>query len=150
MNEELHSTPETAPATDRAPSETELRYFYFGFLRSLTRYRSMTIIGWLVVVVGCLSFPVGWSVGRSGGIIEIVLSCATIVAGLGLVSQSISSLESYLKIALPFTFNGDRHPFVHEVVDIMKDVDDGGWQEAYAAIRKMEDLRTKYDLPPLR
>lgn len=150
MTDQANFPQEPTIAADKTPSEAELRYFYFGFYRSLSRYRSLTIIGWVVVVIGCLSFPVGWSVGRPGGIIDIALSCATIVAGLGLVSQSISSLESYMKITLPFTFNDGQHPLVHDAVDIMKDVDEGGWQEAYAAIRKMEDLQKKYGLPPLR
>jgi hypothetical protein len=36
-----------------------------------------------------------------------------------------------------------------EIIEIMKDVDEGGWQEAYAAIDRMEALRTKYGLPAL-
>ncbi len=149
MIDQEKSPHEPGLAADITLSDGELRYFYFGFHQTLKRYRSMTFIGWLVVVIGCVSFPVGWSMGRHGGIIDIVLSCATIGAGLGLVSQSISLLETYMKIALPFAFNGGHHPLVHEVIDIMRDVDDGGWQEAYAAIRKVEDLQAKYGLPPL-
>jgi len=131
-------------------SDAELRYYYLGFHKVLKRYRTITIIGWMVVVIGCVSFPVGWSVGRPGGLIEIALSCSTVVAGLGLVSQSISSLEAYVRIVLPFAHNGEQHPMIHEVVEIMKNVDDGGWQEAYAAIRKMEELQPKYSLPALK
>ena len=29
----------------------------------------------------------------------------------------------------------------------MKDVDSGGWREARAAVMRMNELRTKYDLP---
>ena len=130
-------------------SDGELRYYYSGFYKALKRYRTMTIIGWSVVAIGCASFPVGWSVGRPGGLIEIALSCATVVAGLGLVSQSISSLEAYLRIALPFPHNGGQHPMVYEIVEIMKDVDEGVWQEAYAAIRKMEELKARFEVPPL-
>jgi hypothetical protein len=131
------------------PSGTELRYYYFGFYKALKRYRVMTIVGWLVVAIGCASFPMGWSVGRSSGLIEIALSCATVVAGLGLVSQSVSSLEAYLRIVLPFDRNGEQHPMVYEVAEIMKDVDEGGWQEAYAAIERVERLQEQHGLPPL-
>ena len=131
-------------------SDAELRYYYLGFHKALKRYRAITIIGWIVVVIGCVSFPVGWSVGRPGGLIEIALSCATVVAGLGLVSQSISSLDAYIRIVLPFAPNGEQHPVIHEVVEIMKDVDDGGWQEAYVAIKKMEELQSKYALPVVK
>ena len=143
------SMPEPVPVVPAQLSDAELRYYYFGFHRTLRRYRTITIIGWVVVAVGCVSFPVGWSAGRAGGIIDIALSCATVVAGLGLVSQSISSLDAYMRIVLPFAHNGEQHPMIHEVVEIMRDVDDGGWQEAYAAIRKMEELGSKYGLPAL-
>jgi len=138
------ASPATTPLSDN-----DLRYYYFGFHKALKRYRLMTIIGWVVVAIGCVSFPVGWSVGRPSGLIEIVLSCATVVAGLGLVSQSISSLESYMRISLPFVHDGEQHPMLFEIVEIMKDVDEGGWQEAYAAIDRMEALRAKHGLPAL-
>jgi hypothetical protein len=141
---------ESSPIPSELLSDAELRYYYFGFHEALKRYRTITIIGWMVVVIGCVSFPVGWSVGRPGGIVDIALSFATVVAGLGLVWQSISSLDAYIRIVLPFVHNGEQHPMIHEVAEIMKDVDDGGWQEAYAAIRKMEDLQSKYGLPALR
>ena len=136
-------------AVPKPLSDAELRYYYLGFHKALKRYRAITIIGWIVVVIGCVSFPVGWSVGRPGGLIEIALSCATVVAGLGLVSQSISSLDAYIRITLPFAQNGEQHSVIHEVVEIMKDVDEGGWQEAYAAIMKIEELGTRLGLPKL-
>lgn len=107
------------------------------------------MVGWVVVLIGCVSFPVGWNIGRLGGIVDIALSCATIVAGLALVSQSVSSLESYLKIGLPSIHNGEQHTVVHEVAAVMKDVDDGGWREAFAAIEKIEELGKQHGLPPL-
>jgi len=138
-----------AVAAPKLLSEAQLRYYYLGFHKALKRYRTITIVGWIVVAIGCVSFPVGWSVGRPGGLLEIALSCATVVAGLGLVSQSISSLDAYIRITLPFAHNGEQHPMIHEVVEIMKDVDDGGWQDAYTAIMKIEDLGTRFGLPKL-
>ena len=140
---------EATPVVPTLLSEAELRYYYLGFHRALKRYRTITIIGWTIVVIGCASFPVGWSVGRPAGLIEIALSCATVVAGLGLVSLSISSLDAYIRITLPFAQNGEQHPVIHEIVEIMKDVDAGGWQEAYAAITKIEELGTRFGLPQL-
>lgn len=148
--DQTHPTQQTAATQLNALTDAELRYYYFGFHKALKRYRTITIIGWIVVVMGCVSFPVGWSVGRPGGLIEIVLSCATVVAGLVLVSQSISALDAYIRITLPFTHNGEQHSMIHEVIEIMKDVDDGGWQEAYAAVQKMEGLQSKYGLPALK
>ena len=133
----------------KPPSDIELRFYYFGFFNSLKRYRTTTMLGWLVVAIGCASFPLGWSLGRPGGIIDIFLSCGVIVSGLGLVWQGIVTLEGYVRIALPGGHNGESHPLVHRVLEIMKEVDEGGWQEAYAAIHKVGDLRTQYSLPPL-
>ena len=131
-------------------SESEVRYYFTGFYKALRRYRLLTMVGWIVVVIGCASFPVGWSVGRPGGLVEIVLSCATTFAGLGLVWQSISSLEAYIRIAIPAQHNGERHPVVIRILEIMLDVDEGGWQEAHAAIRRLEELQPTFSLPPLR
>ena len=131
------------------PSNIELRFYYFGFVKALKRYKTTTILGWLIAAIGCASFPLGWSMGRPGGIVEIALSCAVIVSGLGLVWQGIVTLEGYIRIALPGGNDGMQHPMVHQVLEIMKEVDDGGWQEAYAAIGKVEALTEAYALPPL-
>ena len=148
MNQPDSEHHQTSPAV-RSLSDIELRFYYSGFFKALKRYRTITIIGWLVVGIGCVSFPVGWSLGRPNGIIEIGLSCATIVAGLGLVWQGIVTLERYVRIALPCDHNGEQHPLIHRILEIMKDVDEGGWQDAYAAIRKVEQLGVEFSLPPL-
>ena len=137
------------PRASKPLSESELRYYYFGFYRMLKKYRTTTLIGWMIVVIGGASLPVGWSVGRPGGVIEIALSCATVAAGLVLVSQSISCLEAYIRIVLPSQHNGEQHALIHEVLLIMRDVDEGGWQEAHAAIKKMQEMEKTYGLPPL-
>jgi len=131
-------------------SDSEVRYYFTGFYKILKRYRQMTVLGWIIVAIGCLSFPVGWSVGRAGGLIEILLSCSTIVAGLAVVWQSVSSLEAYIRIAVPARDDGERHPAVMQALEIMHDVDEGGWQEAHAAIRRLEELQVTYSLPPLQ
>lgn len=136
------------PQMSKPITDGELRYYYSGFLRVLRRSRRVTVIGWMIVAAGCASFPIGWSMGRPGGVVEIVLSCATIVAGIMVVWQSVSSLEMYIRIVPPLAQNGEQHAFVHDVVEIMKDVDEGGWQETHAAIRRLEELQVKYGLPP--
>ena len=145
--DEISST--QPPGSPKPLSESELRYYYFGFYRTLRKYRTTTLLGWVIVAWGCASFPVGWSLGRPGGVIEILLSCATVAAGLILVSRNISCLESYLKITLPSVHEGTEHPMVHEIIDMMRDVDEGGWQEARAAMKKMLEMEKAYSLPPL-
>lgn len=141
--------PSQQPEAVLAPTMAELRYYYFGFYKALKNYRTMTLLGWSVVATGCACSFLVINAGRNLGPFGIVLTAAVIIAGLGLVWQSISTLESYLRIALPSVHEGDQSPVVVRVEEIMKEVDDGGWQEAYAAIRKLEELRTTYELPPL-
>jgi hypothetical protein len=133
--------------------ESELQFYYFGLYAVLKRYRTSSILGWLVVLLGGISIPLGWSVGRAHGILDLALSACTIVAGLALVSHTIASLESYVRIPFPTSPQeaevNDRSLFIDEIVLIMKDIEEGGWQEAYAAIQKMEELQSKYSLPPL-
>jgi hypothetical protein len=34
-------------------------------------------------------------------------------------------------------------------VQLLKEIEEGGWQEAYAAIQKLRDIGTAHGLPPL-
>jgi hypothetical protein len=128
-------------------NDAELQYYYFGFYRVLKRYRSTSILGWAIVFVGCASVPFGWNLGRTMGFIEVVLTLLTLLAGLAVVWQNISALEEYIHVPFPSLSNGELHERVElivEIKNIMKEVDNGGWQEAYAAIGKLELLRAKY------
>lgn len=142
-------TPSLQQEAVTPPTEIELRYYYFGFYKALKSYRTMTLLGWSVVATGCACGFLVINAGRSLGPFGFVLAAAVVVAGLGLVWQSISTLESYVRIILPPAPGETKPPFINDVAIIMKEVDDGGWQEAYGAIRKMEELRTTYELPPL-
>ena len=139
--------------TPAGPTSDELSFYYFGFYRVLTRYRVMTLVGWLVVAAGCASFFLAWNVGREHGLVDTLLACGCIVAGLALVQNSVASLSSY--VAVPFSSLRDdagsteQSPAVREVVTLMKDVEEGGWQEAYTAIRKLKELESTFGLPPL-
>jgi hypothetical protein len=138
----------SAPLTD-----DELRFYYFGLYAVLKRYRFMTLLGWFVVAVGVVSFMLAWDVGREHGVIDTMLACGCAIAGLALVQNSIASLSSY--VAVPFRSaevdagDAGKSPVVLEIVTLMKDVEDGGWQEAYAAIRKLKELESRYGLPSL-
>lgn len=130
-------------------TDDELQYFYFGFHRVLRRYRSTSILGWIIVLFGCISAPFGWNLGRPAGVIEVLLTVLTILAGLSLVWQNISALQEYIRISFPLSPSGEPEPARLEIQKIMREVDDGGWQEAYAAIAKLKDLQQKYGLPVL-
>jgi hypothetical protein len=109
----------------------------------------MSVLGWMIVLLACISIPFGWNVGRTMGFVEVVLTVLTVLAGLVLVWQNISALKEYIRIPfLPSAQPDDQQP-VSEIKKIMRDVDEGGWQDAYAAIGMLKELQSKYDLPKL-
>ena len=136
---------------DVMPTGAELRFYYFGLYGVLRRYKAMTILGWVIVSLGFASVPLSWRLGTPHGLVDTMLSAGTVVAGLAVVQQSIAALSSYLHV--PFSERPERtavpHPAVQQLEELMRDIDDGGWQEAYAAIEKLEQMQDAYGLPPL-
>lgn len=128
------------------PSTADLEFYYFGFYRILKRYRFTSLLGWAIVFLACLSIPLGWNTGRATDLIVITLTLLTVFAGLAVVWQNISALENYLRIPFPHT---NDEAFVGEIRELMKDVDSGGWQEAYEAIGRIKELQIKHSLPSL-
>lgn len=133
------------------PTEAELRYYYFGLYAVLRRYRTMTIVGWIVVALGLVSVPLSWRLGTPHGFMDTLLSAGTVIAGLAVVQQSVASLSSYLHV--PFgdrpDATADRPPAIRYIEELMRDVDEGGWQDAFAAIEKLEKMQDSYGLPQL-
>jgi hypothetical protein len=136
--------------SDSHDEDEELQFYYYGLFRALKRYRFATVLGWLIVVIGCASVPVGCNLVGTLSLIDLALSCSTLLSGLALVQQGISSLEAYITVPFP-AGDAQREPrvWVHELIQLMKDVDDGGWQEAMAAIRRMKDMAATHGLPAL-
>jgi hypothetical protein len=134
-----------------APTEGELGFYYFGLYTVLRRYRVMTVLGWTIVFLGLASLPLSWQFGTPHGLIDTLLSLGTVVAGLAVVQQSVASLSSYLHV--PFSSRPGAAsvspPAIQYIEEMMQDIDAGGWQEAYAAIAKLERMHETYDLPPL-
>ena len=131
---------------ETGPTESELEFYYFGFHRILKRFRSVTILGWVVVLIGAVSLPVGWKFGQPHGLMDVALSIATIFAGLVVVQQSVAALESYVNV--PFhkqeSSGEDIHPVLMEIRTLMKEIEEGGWWEANRGIRTIEEIGTKY------
>jgi hypothetical protein len=136
-----------------SPNHEELEFYYHGLYRALRRYRIMTIFGWIVVAVGIASIPMGWRSGQTHGLLDLALSGSTVLAGLALVQQSVAFLSAYLQVPFPTAAGGEVSDELSEVVreirQLMKDLDEGGWQEAYAAIGKLKEMQSRYGLPPL-
>jgi hypothetical protein len=133
------------------PTEAELGFYYFGLYTVLRRYRVMTILGWSIVLLGFASVPLSWRLGTPHGLMDTMLSVGTMVAGLAVVQQGVASLGSYLRV--PFSKRQETvtapHPAIQYIEELMREIDEGGWQEAYSAITKLEHLHDTYGLPPL-
>ena len=118
-------------------------YYLDGFLAALRRYRRATIAGWAVTAAGVLALPLGWSGGTPHGILDIAVSCAAAVGGIMLVEQSVGMLQAYCTV--PFHEAGPPEaplsPAAEELRALMDEVDRGGWQEAFAAIARLEQIR---------
>lgn len=132
-------------------TDAELQYFYVGFYNALKRYRSTSLLGWTIVLLGCVSIPLGWNWGRRDGIVDVSLTVMTILAGLVVVWQNITALEQYIRVPFPtgLETNPEVPSPISEIRNVMKEVDDGGWQEAYAALGRLREIQAKYSLPQL-
>lgn len=128
-----------------------MQFYYFGLYRALKRYRFATVLGWVIVFIGCASVPLGCELVGTHALTDLTLSCCTVVAGLTLVQQGISSLAEYINVPFPTDDGTGTIPRAHvdELVQLMKDVDEGGWQEAHAAIRTLKEMATTRGLPAL-
>jgi hypothetical protein len=128
----------------------ELEYFYHGFHRALQRYRSATMIGWVIVLAGVACIPLGWRTAGAHGLLDLAVCGAAIVAGLVVVSESVSFLHAYISVPFPVAGDADagRSAPVEDLRALMQEIDKGGWQEAYAAVRLLRVLGERHGLPP--
>lgn len=137
--------------TPSAPSPDQLEFYYHGFHRVLRRYRSATITGWVITFAGVAGIPLGWNAGRTHGLLDLLLCGCAIAAGLILVSEAVSFLGAYAAVpfppASPDTGSDGEPELVQEIRLLMKEVESGGWQEAYAAIGTLKALGLRHGLP---
>ncbi len=131
-------------------TDQQFQFYYRGLYSALKRYRAATILGWIVVLAGVAAVPLWWGTIGNHGLIDVVLSCCTITAGLALVSESVSFLTTYLTVPFPVPQadnGGDVVPeAVREIQVLMGDIEAGGWQDAYAGITKVRALAAQYGL----
>lgn len=128
----------------------ELEFYSHGFHRALKRFRGTTVFGWLLVLAGTAGIPFGWEFGRFHGSIDLALCGGTIIAGLVVVHQSIVSLSTYIRNPLAKQTGLDEGwappQWKIEITELMKEVDEGGWQEAYAAIAELRKIGMRHGL----
>lgn len=137
--------------TTDALNNSEIQFYYAGLYKVLKRYRFATILGWCIVAAGFAGFLVGWNVSGTIGLSVFLLPAITIAGGLTLVHQSVAFLESYTRISVPSGEEGEAEASAIrlEFQQLLKDIDNGGWQDAYAAIGKLKEMETRHGLPPL-
>lgn len=134
-------------------SEAELEYYYRGLYTVLRRYRAMTLLGWALVAAGFASVVLGWRYGMPHGLIDILLSGLTVAAGVAVVYQGVAALETYVRVPV-LSLQGkdgeeEASAVVKEILEIIREIDNGGWQEAYLAVRKLRELGVARGLPNL-
>ncbi len=136
---------------EQVMTESETAYYYHGLNRVLIRYRRVSVFGWGLVFATIVASPWGWNISEDGAALRVLLSALAILAGLTLVWQNITALEEYLRVPFPSSPHpATNHPAIEEIQLLMKEVDDGGWQDAYAAIAGLRAIGEKHGLPPLK
>ncbi len=139
--------------SDPAVRDAALQFYYSGFYQALRRYRRAAVIGWAVVAAGSVGILLGWDFAKPPGLYHLGLCLGAIAAGLVLIQGNIAALSLYVRIPFPLPPAGEEEePWqgaAEELRGLMKDVDDGGWQEAFAALDRLERMGDRYGLPPL-
>jgi len=131
------SNEESAPGAAGPAPEV----WILGFLEALKRYRRVTLVGWMVAAGGAMALVLRWRSPGLLGLLDIVLSAATIAAGILLVSYGIEGLSAFIRTALAALHKEE----LTELRELMEEVEDGGWQDAFAAlarVRRMVGHRT--------
>ncbi len=139
--------------SDVAVRDAALEFFYSGFYRALRRYRRAAVTGWAIVAAGFVGILLGWDFAKPPGLYQLGLCLGAIAAGLVLIQGNIEALSSYVRIPFPVPPAGEEAEALQGAVDelrgLMKDVDDGGWQEAFAALDRLRLMGERYGFPPL-
>jgi hypothetical protein len=136
------SSAETSQPDNQPPSD--LGRYVLEFTRALQRYRTTTILGWMITAAGFASLVLGWRAGSLRDMLDLSLSCFTMIGGVWTVHVSVQSLEAHVKLSLHAleTTGGDvrMDGLRAELAHLMSEVHEGGWQEAFAALRRLREL----------
>ncbi|HUI11244.1 MAG TPA: hypothetical protein VL221_13015 [Bacteroidota bacterium] len=128
-----------------------LEFFYFGFHRTLVRFRRLTVQGWGAAALGVVGLAFAW--GRGEGLIAFAVAAGALVAGLALVQQAVAALDQYVRIPYPRPGPGAAPETlaaaVEESARLMGEIERGGWQDAFAAIAVLETMAVRFGLPPV-
>lgn len=134
-----------------APSAEEaLAFYYHGFRAALVRYRALTIGGWCAAALGAGGALASCRPGAGADLSSVLFPLCAAAAGLALVHQSVAALDAYVRISFPLpdpgTIPGHIAAALEESAHLMGDIDRGGWQEAYAALRALKTMPERHGL----
>lgn len=130
--------------TPTDPTRDPLHQYCRTLYATLRRYRRTTILGWMVVAAGCAGIGMSWELDRFHTMLGVVMSAGTILAGVLLVDQSVGFLSAV--VAIPpgeVSEEADASAGLslsEEVRTLREDIDRGGWQEAFAGLRRLRSL----------
>jgi len=117
---------------------------------ALRRHRRTTIMGWTVTAAGCVGMIRGWDLLSSRDIVSVGISLVAIVAGILLVHESVgflAALSAWLQNEPP---PAEADPVARELharlKEIAREIDNGGWQEAFAALGQVRTLAASYGI----
>ena len=132
-------------------AESDVAEYIRSFSASLRRFRTTTIFGWLITTAGFISLAMGWRAESFHEILDLALSCLAMVAGVTVVHVSVQALEGYVQVAMralqgePVNHTGTGQSA--ELLTLMREVRDGGWQEAFTALRKVRTFGGEAEPP---
>lgn len=138
--------------TQSSAADAALAYYYDGFFRALRHHRAGTIAGWIIAAIGCAGV---FSSCRAGGEpFSTGVSLCAAAAGIALVYQSIVRLDAYVAIPFPppdpAIVPAAVLPLLTSCEELMREVEHGGWHEAYAALGALRTLTAGPDGDVLR
>jgi hypothetical protein len=134
-----------------APSAEEaLAFYYHGFRAALERYRALTVGGWCLAALGAGVALASCGQGATPDLMSFLVPVGASAAGVALVYQSVAALDAYVRISFPFPDPGAAPGHIaavcEESAQLMRDIDQGGWQEAYAALRALKTMPERHGL----
>jgi hypothetical protein len=137
---------------ERSAQDAAREFYYFGFFRALQRFRTFTIIGWILAASGVAAMVLRWAPFWTGDLTALVLCALLIASGIVIVHVNVAALTAYLQIPFPplkpDEGNTEFADAVGEIVPLMKEVDEGGWQDAFRVLHSLRAIGVRYGFPP--
>jgi hypothetical protein len=136
---------------DAPVRETALQFFYVGFHHALRRFRMTVVAGWCIAGAGIAALVFRWGPLWEGDLAGAIFCALLIFAGILLVQQGVTELSNYVRIPFPHPPDTEEDrdicTAVAELSVVMRDVEEGGWQDALQALAALRAIGERYGLP---